>query len=269
MTKTDNPSKNGTVYLVGAGPGDPDLLTVKAARLLVQADIVVFDRLVSPAILDLIPPGAPRIYAGKASADHHMPQSEINALLVTLAASKSVVVRLKGGDPFIFGRGSEEAIHLAEHGVRFEIIPGISAASGCSAYLGVPLTHRGLATGVRFVTGHTQDDQLDFDWEQLADPDTTLVVYMGLANLGEIAARLIAAGLPATTPIAAVERGTTPRQRHCIATLETAVEAITAAKIGPPCLIVIGKVAGLAGTLEWWRPDQDADQPGRANQDSA
>jgi len=250
-------SSPGTVYLVGAGPGDPDLLTVKAARLLEQADVVVFDRLVSSAVLDLIPASAPRIYAGKASANHHMPQEDINALLVKLAMENTSVVRLKGGDPFIFGRGSEEAIYLAEHGVGFEIVPGISAASGCSAYLGVPLTHRGLATGVRYLTGHTANNELDFDWEQLADPDTTLVVYMGLANLGEIARRLIAAGLPASTPVAAVERGTTPKQRHCVATLDTAVEAVTAAKIGPPCLIIIGKVAGLAGTLEWWSPDQD------------
>lgn len=269
MTKDSDQTSAGTVYLVGAGPGDPDLLTVKASRLLGEADVVVFDRLVSPAVLDLIPPGAPRIYAGKASANHHMPQGEINELLVSLAASKSVVVRLKGGDPFIFGRGSEEAIHLAENGVPFEIVPGISAASGCSAYLGVPLTHRGLATGVRFVTGHTQDGELDFDWEQLADPDTTLVVYMGLANLDEIAGRLIAAGLPATTPIAAVERGTTPRQRHCVATLETAVEAVAAAKIGPPCLMMIGKVAGLAGTLEWWRPAPVDETPSAVDQDSA
>ncbi len=258
MTERDEQSSTGTVYLVGAGPGDPDLLTVKASRLLSSADVVVYDRLVSPAVMDLIPAAAPRIYAGKASANHHMPQSEINALLVSLAAEHASVVRLKGGDPFIFGRGSEEAIHLSENGVAFEVVPGISAASGCSAYLGIPLTHRGLATGVRYLTGHTQDDELDFDWEQLADPETTLVVYMGLANLGEIAARLIAAGLSASTPLAAVERGTTPAQRHCVATLETAVEAVTAAEIGPPCLIIIGKVAGLAGTLEWWRPEQGA-----------
>jgi len=258
MTENNDQAPAGTVYLVGAGPGDPDLLTVKAARLLASADVVVFDRLVSTDVLDLIPSGAPRIYAGKASANHSMPQSEINELLVSLTKTNAVVVRLKGGDPFIFGRGSEEALHLAEHNVAFEIVPGISAASGCSAYLGVPLTHRGLATGVRFVTGHTQNDELDFDWEQLADPETTLVVYMGLANLGRIAERLIAAGLDASTPIAAVERGTTPRQRHCVATLETAVEAVAAAKIGPPCLMVIGKVAGLAGALEWWQPDQDS-----------
>lgn len=247
----------GTVYLVGAGPGDPDLLTVKAARLLVSADVVVFDRLVSMAVMDLIPADAPRIYAGKASRNHHMVQGDINELLVTLVRENACVVRLKGGDPFIFGRGSEEAIHLAENGVAFEIVPGISAASGCSAYLGVPLTHRGLATGVRYVTGHTQEEELDLDWENLADPDTTLVVYMGLANLGEISRRLIAAGLPSDTPMAAVERGTTPEQRHCVCTLENAEAAVGEAKLGPPCVIIIGRVAAIAGTLAWWTPSSN------------
>jgi uroporphyrin-III C-methyltransferase/precorrin-2 dehydrogenase/sirohydrochlorin ferrochelatase/uroporphyrin-III C-methyltransferase len=247
-------SATGTVYLIGAGPGDPDLLTVKAARLLASADIIVFDRLVSDAVMDLVPEDAPRIYAGKASKNHSIPQPEINELLVKLAHEHKSVVRLKGGDPFIFGRGSEEAIHLAEHDIAFEIVPGISAASGCSAYLGVPLTHRGLATGVRYVTGHTQEEELDLDWENLADPDTTLVVYMGLANLGPISDRLIAAGLSPDTPIAAVERGTTPLQRHCISTLENAVVDVAKAELGPPCLIIIGKVAGIAGTLEWWHP---------------
>jgi uroporphyrin-III C-methyltransferase len=244
----------GTVYLIGAGPGDPDLLTVKAARLLSIADVVVYDRLVSDAVMDLVPAEAPRIYAGKASRNHSMPQPEINALLASLAQEHKIVVRLKGGDPFIFGRGSEEAIHLAEQHVPFQIVPGISAASGCSAYLGVPLTHRGLATGVRYVTGHTQEDELDLDWENLADPDTTLVVYMGLANLGPISDRLIAAGLSPDTPIAAVERGTTPQQRHCLSTLKNAVVDVAEAQLGPPCLIVIGKVAGIAGTLQWWQP---------------
>ncbi|MBT3702046.1 MAG: uroporphyrinogen-III C-methyltransferase [Alphaproteobacteria bacterium] len=249
-----DPSASGTVYLIGAGPGDPDLLTVKAARLLSSADVIVYDRLVSDAVMDLVPSTAPRIYAGKASKNHSMPQPDINALLVTLAQEHKTVVRLKGGDPFIFGRGSEEAIHLAENDVAFQIVPGISAASGCSAYLGVPLTHRGLATGVRYVTGHTQEEELDLDWENLADPDTTLVVYMGLANLGAISDRLIAAGLSPDTPIAAVERGTTPQQRHCISTLKNAVVDVTKAELGPPCLIVIGKVASIAGTLQWWQP---------------
>ncbi len=249
----------GTVYLIGAGPGDPDLLTVKAARLLGLADVVVFDRLVSPAVLELVPAEAARIYAGKASRDHHMMQADINQLLVDLARRNAIVVRLKGGDPFIFGRGSEEAIHLADNGISFEIVPGISAASGCSAYVGIPLTHRGLATGVRYVTGHTQDEELDLDWESLADPDTTLVIYMGLANLGEISRRLINAGLPADTPFAAIERGTTPRQRHCVGTLENAVDAIAEAKLGPPCVIVIGRVAAIAGTLAWWQPNGNAD----------
>ena len=251
---TSDKSVAGTVYLIGAGPGDPDLLTVKAARLLSMADVVVYDRLVSDAVMDLVPEDSPLIYAGKASKNHSMPQPDINALLVSLSHEHQTVVRLKGGDPFIFGRGSEEATHLAAHSVPFQIVPGISAASGCSAYLGVPLTHRGLATGVRYVTGHTQEEELDLDWENLADPDTTLVVYMGLANLGAISDRLVAAGLSADTPVAAVERGTTPQQRHCITTLKDAVGDVANAKLGPPCLIVIGKVAGIAGTLEWWQP---------------
>ena len=247
-------TSTGTVYLIGAGPGDPDLLTVKAARLLSSADVVVYDRLVSDAVMDLVPEDAPRIYAGKASKNHSIPQDEMNELLVKLAHEHKSVIRLKGGDPFIFGRGSEEAIHLAENNIKFQIIPGISAASGCSAYMGVPLTHRGLATGVRYVTGHTQGDELDLDWENLADPDTTLVVYMGLANLGEISRRLVSAGLPADTPVAAVERGTTPQQRHCLTSLQNAAEDVVKAELGPPCLIVIGKVAGIAGTLQWWHP---------------
>lgn len=186
------PNGNGCVYLVGAGPGDPDLLTQKAARLLKSADVVVFDRLVSPEIIDLVPSGTARLCVGKEPSHHPVPQEEINHLLVRLARSNRKVVRLKGGDPFIFGRGSEEAIELTEHGVRFEIVPGITAAQGCSAAHHVPLTHRGLATGVRYLTGHCRQDlELDFDWQGLADPDTTLVVYMGRANIADIANKLV------------------------------------------------------------------------------
>ena len=197
------------VYLVGAGPGDPDLLTVKALRLLRLADVVVFDRLVSDAILDLVPPGTARVFAGKQAGYHHMRQDDINDLLLRLARAGRTVVRLKGGDPFIFGRGSEEAEHLARHNIAFEVVPGITAAAGCSAYAGIPLTHRGLADSVRFVTGHGQDEAgPERDWAALADPDTTLVIYMGLRRLPVIVAGLLAGGLPDRHP------GSGDRARH-------------------------------------------------------
>ena len=245
------------VHLVGAGPGDPDLLTVKAVRLLQQADAVIYDRLVSDAVLDLVPRGTMRIYVGKMPKQHPVPQAEINALLVKLARSGHRVVRLKGGDPFVFGRGSEEAEHLARHGIGFEVVPGITAAAGCAAAAGIPLTHRGLATGVRFVTGHCRDDaELGFDWRGLADPDTTLVVYMGLASLPTIAAELQAAGLPGATPAAAIARGTTPEQRCCIAALADLPERVAAERLEAPVLLVIGRVVGLAGLL---RPEAGTD----------
>jgi len=238
------------VHLVGAGPGDPDLLTVKALRLIQQAEAIVYDRLISPEILALIPPGTMRIYVGKANAHHTLSQDETNALLVRLARTGHRVVRLKGGDPYIFGRGSEEAEHLARHGVSFEVVPGITAASGCTAGLGIPLTHRGLAMGVRFVTGHCRDDRdLDLNWVSLADPDTTLVIYMGLANLQQISRELIAAGLPADTPAAAIANGTTPQQTICTASLADLPERAGAARLDAPVLIVIGRVVSLADVL--------------------
>ncbi|HYG85552.1 MAG TPA: uroporphyrinogen-III C-methyltransferase [Azospirillum sp.] len=246
----------GCVYLVGAGPGDPDLLTVKALRLIREAEVVVFDRLVSPAILDLIPAGCTRIYAGKALRRHDMPQDDINRLLLKLAQSGRTVVRLKGGDPFVFGRGSEEAEHLARHGIRFEVVPGITAAAGCSTYAGIPLTHRGLANGVRFLTGHRQNDgKLDYDWRRLADPDCTLVVYMGLTTLPEIVAGLLDAGLPPDTPAAAVQNGTTSGQRRVLSTLAVLPDAVAQACLAAPATLVIGKVVALAETLSWFVPD--------------
>ncbi|MFO1037877.1 MAG: uroporphyrinogen-III C-methyltransferase [Geminicoccaceae bacterium] len=231
------------VYLVGAGPGDPDLLTLRAARLLQLADVVVHDRLIGAGILDLANPRAHKIDVGKSAGRHAMPQGEINELLVSLAAPDRVIVRLKGGDPFVFGRGGEEVIHLLRHGVRAEIVPGITAASGCAASACLPLTHRGLATGVRFVTGHCKaDEPLDLDWEGLADPDTTLVVYMGLAQIEEIAARLMAHGLPATTPVAVIEDGCSRKQRVLRSTLRLVAAEVAAAKIGTPTLIIVGRV---------------------------
>jgi len=238
------------VYLVGAGPGDPDLLTVKAQRILRQAEVAVYDRLVSPAILELLPAGAKRIYVGKAAGRHHMTQDEINQLLASLARKGHKVVRVKGGDPFIFGRGSEEAKYLREHGFTFEVIPGITSAAGCSAYAGIPLTHRGLSTGVRIVTGHCQADRpLDLNWDSLADPDTTLVIYMGLGHLPEITQKLMAAGLPGSTPAAIIENGTQPQQRRCVATLADLTERMRELDFRPPSLIVIGRVVTLAEEL--------------------
>jgi uroporphyrin-III C-methyltransferase/precorrin-2 dehydrogenase/sirohydrochlorin ferrochelatase/uroporphyrin-III C-methyltransferase len=246
----------GRVALVGAGPGDPELLTVKALRLIGEAEVVVFDRLVSPEVLALIPPGTSRVYAGKAMGDHALVQDEINELLVGLARSGRRVVRLKGGDPLVFGRGSEEALHLARQGIPFEVVPGISSASGCATYAGIPLTHRGLATGVQFVTGHARDGRpLDHDWKKLADPATTLVFYMGLTSLPVIARELMAAGLPAETPAAAIENGTTQRQRRVLGTLATLPSAVGEARLKAPTLIVIGRVVALANMLDWFGCD--------------
>jgi uroporphyrin-III C-methyltransferase len=236
----------GKVYLVGAGPGDPELLTLKARRLLGECDVVVYDRLVAKAILDLVPVGTARINVGKASGHHLCPQEDIDELLVRLGLAGRIVVRLKGGDPFVFGRGGEEAMALLRRGVACEIVPGITAAMGCAAALGVPLTHRGLASGVRFVAGHRESDgALDLDWESLADPDTTIVVYMGLANLAEIALRLMVAGLPGSTPAAAIVEGTTPRQRAVTASLAELPAAAIRAGLTPPALVVIGRVVAL------------------------
>ncbi len=250
------------VYIVGAGPGDPDLLTVKAARIIAAADVVVFDRLISDEVMAMVPAGAMRVYAGKTAHNHHMRQEEINELLVKLARGGRTVVRLKGGDPFTFARGSEEAQHLAANGIPFEIVPGITAATSCTAYSGIPLTHRGKALGVRFVTGHCQGQEksLDLNWKSLADPDTTLVIYMGLANLDTIRDRLIEAGMPADLPAAAIQSGTTPRQRVVLTTLENLPERVRAAELSPPTLMVIGHVAALAGELAWFGQEEVAEQ---------
>ena len=234
---------SGPVYLVGAGPGDPELLTVKAQRLLKEADVVVYDRLVSSEVMDLIPPGASRIFVGKAVDNHHLVQDEINELLVRLALAGHKVVRLKGGDPFVFGRGSEEAEILASKGIPFEVVPGITAASGCTAALGIPLTHRGMATGVRYLTGHRKENQeLDLNWESLADQETTLVVYMGLSSLPHISAKLIEAGMPAGTPAVAISKGTTVDEKVCRGDLATLNDKVVEAGLESPVLTVIGDV---------------------------
>ncbi|MGB0749509.1 MAG: uroporphyrinogen-III C-methyltransferase [Magnetospiraceae bacterium] len=246
-------STPGFVYLVGAGPGDPELLTVKAARLIQEAEVVVLDRLISDEILTLIPPGATCIYAGKAPEKHYFTQSEINDLLVRLGKSGRKIVRLKGGDPYVFGRGGEEALHLAAHGIPFEVVPGISAAGGCGAALGIPLTHRGMSTGVRYVTGHCRENgKLQLDWRGLSDPNTTLVIYMAVGTVQEITENLIKAGLPAATPAAAIERGTTPEQRQFLTTLGELPTLVESYHIRPPAMFIIGSVVRLSQVL---RPD--------------
>ncbi|NIP73638.1 MAG: uroporphyrinogen-III C-methyltransferase [Gammaproteobacteria bacterium] len=243
------------VYLVGAGPGDPELLTVKAQRLLRSADAVVYDRLISQEILDQIPAGVTRIPAGKASGHHSFAQYEINELLVSLAGGGHMVVRLKGGDPFIFGRGGEEALHLVRHGISFEVVPGVTAAAACSAYAGIPLTHRGLTRGVRFITGQCRAGKpLDLDWDRVADPDATLVVYMGVANAEQISEALMEAGLDPSTPVAAIANGTTARQQRCLTTLVDLPEQLKRSRLQPPVTIVIGKVVTLASILDWFEP---------------
>jgi uroporphyrin-III C-methyltransferase len=246
-----------TVYLVGAGPGDPDLLTVKALRLIQQADVVVYDRLVSDPILDLIPETTKRVFAGKRARNHYMPQDEINDELVNTARSGQTVVRLKGGDPFVFGRGGEEAVKLAENNIKFEVVPGITSSAGCAAYAGIPLTHRDHAHSVRFVTGHTQHgDEPELNWQSLADPKTTLVVYMGMSNASIISKRLIEAGLDADTPAAAINMGTRPEQRVVRSTLEKLPGAIQDNDLSGATLLVIGTVVNLAETISWFTPEQ-------------
>lgn len=238
------------VYLVGAGPGDPELLTMKATRLLESADAVVYDRLVGDGIMDLVSQGAARIYVGKEPGRHHMAQDEINELLYRTARPGRTVVRLKGGDPFIFGRGSEEALYLRTRGVSVDIVPGITAASGCCSAVGVPLTHRGYATGFRIITGHCGGDlPLDYDWACLADPKTTLVVYMGFSNLPEIAHQLMANGLSGSTPAAAIASGTLPEQKICRGTLADLSGRLEKVDLPSPILIVIGKVVALMDEL--------------------
>jgi uroporphyrin-III C-methyltransferase len=244
------PLAPGEVAIVGAGPGDPGLLTLRALSLLQQADCLVFDRLVSAEILSMARPEARRYYVGKASRCHALTQEETNALLVRLAGEGRRVLRLKGGDPFIFGRGGEEAEYLIAHGIGFRVVPGITSASGCSSYAGFPLTHRDHAQSVTFVTGHCKGDrELSLDWAALAVPHHTTVFYMGLANAELIRRELQRHGMPADTPVALVERGTTPEQRHVLATLGDLVEVIEREAFRPPTLIVVGEVVSLAETL--------------------
>ena len=242
----------GEVYLVGAGPGDPDLMTFKAMRLLQSADVVLYDRLVAPEIVDMARRDAQRIYVGKQRSEHAVPQSEINQLLVDLAQQGQRVVRLKGGDPFIFGRGGEEIELLASKGIPFQVVPGITAASGAASYAGIPLTHRDHAQSVRFVTGHTRDGRLDHDWSQYLATNETLVFYMGLVGLPIICEQLQAHGRAPSTPMALVERASTDQQRVIIATLATMVETVAREKPHAPTLIIVGEVVTLHKSLAWF-----------------
>jgi uroporphyrin-III C-methyltransferase len=246
--------QKGTVYLVGAGPGDPELLTLRAARLLGQADVVVYDHLVGAGILELARMDAERIYVGKQKCRHTMAQNEINALLVRLAMQGKQVVRLKGGDPFIFGRGGEEVEVLAAQGIPFEVAPGITAANGISCYAGIPLTHRDHAQSCVFATGHLKDDSLNLDWENLAHPRQTVVIYMGLEALPEICRQLIAHGRSADIPAAVIEKGTTPEQRVIKGTLATMADLAAATGCKSPSLIIIGEVVALHDKLRWISP---------------
>jgi len=252
-TEASGQRSPGYVALVGAGPGDPDLLTFRALRLLQEADVVIYDRLVSQPILALVRRDAEKIYAGKARADHPLPQGEINRLLVRLAREGKRVVRLKGGDPFIFGRGGEEIETLAEEGIPFLVVPGITAASGCASYAGIPLTHRDYAQSCLFVTGHRKDGRPNLDWDKLVVPRQTLVIYMGLLGLETICRALIDHGMPADMPAALIQAGTTPRQKVVIATVATLAENAAKAHVSPPTLVIIGEVVKLHDKLAWFQ----------------
>ncbi len=256
--RTHAPARPGWVYLVGAGPGDPELLTLRAARLLLEADVVVYDNLVGQDVMACVPAGVERIYVGKKASNHALPQAGINALLVEQARLGKRVVRLKGGDPFIFGRGGEEVEELVQAGVSFEVSPGITAAAGIGAYAGIPLTHRDFAQACIFVTGHLKDGSVDLDWAMLARRKQTVVFYMGITQLPTICAELVAHGLPASTPAAVVRRGTTRAQRVVTADLATLPEAVKAAGITPPALTTVGDVVGLQPRLAWFHPEDAA-----------
>ncbi len=254
-TKHITGATRGRVYLVGAGPGDPELLTLRAVRLLERADAIVYDHLVSSGVLDFARADAQRIYAGKRRNEHTMRQEQINALLVQLAREGKQVVRLKGGDPFVFGRGGEEMQELAAHGVDFEVVPGITAACGVASYAGIPLTHRDHAQVAMFVTGHLKEGSVaDLDWAALVRPKQTVVIYMGLNALPDICRQLMAHGAPATRPIAAVQHGTLATQQVLTGTLADLPAKVASSGFTSPSLLIVGDVVKLHGTLNWFDP---------------
>jgi uroporphyrin-III C-methyltransferase/precorrin-2 dehydrogenase/sirohydrochlorin ferrochelatase len=242
----------GEVYLVGTGPGDPDLLTFRALRLMQQADVVLYDRLIGDGILNLVRRDAERIYVGKLPENHSIPQEEIGKMLIRLALEGKRVLRLKGGDPFVFGRGGEEIEALSEHGIAFQVIPGVTAAVGCASYAGIPLTHRDHAQGCMFVTGHEKDGELNLNWKSLIQPRQTVVVYMGLSSIGAITGGFIANGADPATPAAIIENGTRAGQRVITGTLESLSEQTKEAGIKSPALIIVGSVVTLRDKLSWF-----------------
>ena len=249
--------KTGEVWLVGAGPGDPELLTLKALRFMYAADVVLYDRLVSDEIMTMVRPDAEKIFVGKEAKHHPVPQEQINDKLIHYARQGLKVLRLKGGDPFIFGRGGEEIEELAEADIPFQVVPGITSASGCSAYAGIPLTHRDYSQSVRFVTGHLKDDRPDLDWHMLAKEQQTLVIYMGLMALPVISEKLISHGMRADMPVAVVEQGTRDNQRVVTASLTDIDAAVKKAELKAPALIIVGPVVKLRNTLAWFGDDSN------------
>lgn len=246
----------GEVFLVGAGPGDPDLLTFRALRLLQKADVVLYDRLVSPDVLELARRDAEMVYVGKARADHALPQDNINDLLVHYAQQGKKVCRLKGGDPFIFGRGGEEIDSIAEAGIDFQVVPGVTAAAGCAAYAGIPLTHRDHAQSVRFVTGHRKDGSVSLPWETLVTPGETLVFYMGLVSLPEISKNLVAQGMRSDMPAALISRGTTTQQEVIVGTIGSLPADIAEREVHAPTLIIVGDVVGVYPRYSWFQTEK-------------